>query len=109
MQNPGWVRQTTWENSPGCARCLQFEAARRSVARVAECGGLASVSDFDRIPVLDLTGARGGGKAAFVDEVAALSDNLETSGFLYLSGHGVPEESVRGDRAGASMRCRSKK
>ncbi len=55
---------------------------------------MASVSDFDRIPVLDLAGARGGGKAAFVDAVAVLRDNLETSGFLYLSGHGVPEESV---------------
>lgn len=51
--------------------------------------------DFDNIPVVDLGGlADGATSEARAATVAALKDALETSGFAYLAGHGVPETAV---------------
>ncbi|MFD1911243.1 isopenicillin N synthase family dioxygenase [Halodurantibacterium flavum] len=51
--------------------------------------------EFDNIPVVDLSGLKEEASAeARAETVAALKSALETSGFAYLAGHGVPEDLV---------------
>ncbi|MGD9864715.1 MAG: isopenicillin N synthase family dioxygenase [Pseudodonghicola sp.] len=51
--------------------------------------------EFDNIPIVDLSGlAEGAAPEARAATVAALKEALETSGFAYLAGHGVPEDLV---------------
>ncbi|QPM88985.1 isopenicillin N synthase family dioxygenase [Pseudooceanicola algae] len=51
--------------------------------------------EFDNIPIVDLSGlADGATEAARSESVADLKTALETSGFAYLSNHGVPEDLV---------------
>ncbi|WP_116134495.1 isopenicillin N synthase family oxygenase [Tropicimonas sp. IMCC34043] len=51
--------------------------------------------EFENIPIVDLSGlAEGADPAARAESVAALKAALETSGFAYLAGHGVPEDLV---------------
>jgi len=50
--------------------------------------------DFDEVPLLDLSGLSGGQIAVRDAIVQTLRGYLEEVGFLYVSGHGVPTESV---------------
>lgn len=51
--------------------------------------------EFDNIPIVDLSGlAEGAAPEARAATIAALKEALETSGFAYLAGHGVPEDLV---------------
>lgn len=51
--------------------------------------------EFDNIPIVDLAGlAEGASAEARAASVAGLKQALETSGFAYLSNHGVPEDLV---------------
>lgn len=54
------------------------------------------------LPVIDLSGVRDGDAAATRSAAAAISQACSTVGFLYLSGHGVPEAVI--DRARAEAR-----
>jgi isopenicillin N synthase-like dioxygenase len=55
---------------------------------------MGMTADFTAIPVLDLTAARGGGVGEFDAAAAGLDGMLRSAGFVYLSGHGVPDSSV---------------
>ncbi|KAA2317495.1 isopenicillin N synthase family oxygenase [Pseudooceanicola sediminis] len=64
--------------------CIQYANKRCSVK-----------GEFDNIPIVDLSGlANEASDTARAASVAALKAALETSGFAYLSNHGVPEDLV---------------
>lgn len=51
--------------------------------------------EFSEIPVIDVSSLNDGGDAASRSKtVAALRDALERSGFAYLSGHSIPQETI---------------
>src|SRR5262245_30497318 len=50
--------------------------------------------DFDAVPILDLSGLHSGELADRDAVVRTLRGYLENIGFLYVSGHGVPMESI---------------
>ena len=56
----------------------------------------AKFVDTDRIPVIDISALRDGGDAIPVARALhAASQNL---GFIYVSGHGIPEETIEAAR-----------
>ena len=55
--------------------------------------------DFDEVSILDLSGVRSGSLPERDRVVQTLRGYLEDIGFLYVSGHGVPTESVAAVRA----------
>jgi isopenicillin N synthase-like dioxygenase len=59
------------------------------------------MSSFDRIPVIDISGLGGDDKAQHEAVVSRLRDAAETVGFLYVTGHGIPEAALAGLRDAA--------
>ena len=55
--------------------------------------------DFNEVPILDLSGLHRGRLVGRDAVVQTLRGYLERIGFLYVSGHGVPAESVAAVRA----------
>ena len=55
--------------------------------------------DFSAIPILDVSPLHSGDGAAVRQVAESLRGYLETVGFVYVAGHGVPEDSVQAVRA----------
>ena len=55
--------------------------------------------DFSAIPILDVSPLHSGDAAAVRQVAERLRGYLETVGFVYVAGHGVPEASVQAVRA----------
>jgi isopenicillin N synthase-like dioxygenase len=53
-----------------------------------------SLTDFDRIPIIDLAGMHGGDPAAKARVAAALRKACTEVGFFYIVNHGVPEQLI---------------
>ncbi len=60
--------------------------------------GLLERGDFSEIPVLDVSRLSTGDAADAKAVAEALGAHLETTGFVYISGHGVPRDSVEAVR-----------
>ena len=52
--------------------------------------------DFDAIPIVDVAPLRGGSPAAIEEVAGDIGRACETAGFLYVAGHGVPDDLIDG-------------